>query len=65
MTQRSVRVVLFDGASPAVRIAGEHAMSVQLLSEYDPQPPYDAGSPAKAPAALVEKFRAGNRFILR
>lgn len=43
----------------------EHAMSVQLLSEYDPQPPYDAGSPAKAPAALVEKFRAGSRFILQ
>ncbi|MFJ5724394.1 DJ-1/PfpI family protein [Streptomyces sp. NPDC093149] len=48
------------------RIAGdEHAMAVQLLSEYDPQPPYDAGSPAKAPAALVEKFRADSRFILQ
>ncbi|MEU6018516.1 DJ-1/PfpI family protein [Streptomyces sp. NPDC047515] len=48
------------------RIAGdEHAMSVQLLSEYDPQPPYDAGSPAKAPAALVEKFRAESRFVLQ
>ncbi|MFC9620741.1 DJ-1/PfpI family protein [Streptomyces sp. NPDC056930] len=47
------------------RIANdEHAMAVQLLTEYDPQPPYDAGSPAKAPAALVEEFRVKSRFIL-
>ncbi|MFF4394698.1 DJ-1/PfpI family protein [Streptomyces sp. NPDC001480] len=47
------------------RIAGdEHAQAVQLLTEYDPQPPYDAGSPAKAPAHLVEEFRTGGRFSL-
>jgi transcriptional regulator GlxA family with amidase domain len=47
------------------RIAGdEHAQAVQLLTEYDPQPPYDAGSPLKAPAHLVEEFRAKSRFIL-
>ncbi|MBX9392614.1 DJ-1/PfpI family protein [Streptomyces sp. TRM72054] len=41
------------------RIAGdEHAQAVQLMTEYDPQPPYDAGSPRKAPAHLVEMFRA-------
>lgn len=28
------------------------AQSVQLALEYDPQPPYDAGSPAKAPAEI-------------
>ncbi|CAM5619589.1 DJ-1/PfpI family protein [Streptomyces xanthochromogenes] len=40
-------------------IAGDrHAESVQLLMEYDPQPPYDAGSPHKAPADLVEHLRA-------
>jgi transcriptional regulator GlxA family with amidase domain len=45
------------------RIAGEEAaQTVQLQTEYDPQPPYDAGSPQKAPAHLVEKFRAGSRF---
>ncbi|GAA4981987.1 DJ-1/PfpI family protein [Streptomyces hyderabadensis] len=45
------------------RIAGdEHAQAVQLLTEYDPQPPYDAGSPAKAPAHLVEEFRGRSRF---
>ncbi|MET9934869.1 MULTISPECIES: DJ-1/PfpI family protein [unclassified Streptomyces] len=41
------------------RIAGdETAQAVQLLTEYDPQPPYDAGSPEKAPAELVAKWRA-------
>ncbi|MFF7187794.1 DJ-1/PfpI family protein [Streptomyces sp. NPDC008222] len=48
------------------RIAGdEHAQAVQLLTEYDPQPPYDAGSPHKAPAHLVEEFRTNSRFTLR
>ncbi|AKJ09403.1 glutamine amidotransferase [Streptomyces incarnatus] len=47
------------------RIAGdEHAQAVQLLTEYDPQPPYDAGSPHKAPAHLVEELRTGGRFSL-
>ncbi|MGW0911122.1 DJ-1/PfpI family protein [Streptomyces sp. NPDC002784] len=47
------------------RIAGDkHAQAVQLLTEYDPQPPYDAGSPEKAPAHLVAEFRAQSRFIL-
>ena len=42
----------------------EHARAVQLLIEYDPRPPYDAGSPEKAPARLVEEFRTRNRFTL-
>ncbi|MFE1312983.1 DJ-1/PfpI family protein [Streptomyces sp. NPDC058755] len=47
------------------RIAGdEHAQAVQLGTEYDPQPPYDAGSPEKAPAHIVELLRARSRFIL-
>ncbi|MFC8229721.1 DJ-1/PfpI family protein [Streptomyces sp. NPDC057287] len=47
------------------RIAGDtYAQSVQLLTEYDPQPPYDTGSPEKAPAAMVEEWRARSRFIL-
>ncbi|MER7111807.1 DJ-1/PfpI family protein [Streptomyces sp. NPDC000229] len=41
------------------RIAGDrHAQIVQLLTEYDPQPPYDAGSPDKAPAEIVAFWRA-------
>ncbi|MET9854847.1 DJ-1/PfpI family protein [Streptomyces sp. NPDC006450] len=41
------------------RIAGdEYAQMVQLMTEYDPQPPYDAGSPEKAPADIVARLRA-------
>ncbi|MFF5773070.1 DJ-1/PfpI family protein [Streptomyces californicus] len=48
------------------RIAGDDvARSVQLLTEYDPQPPYDSGSPEKAPAALVEEWRARSRHSTR
>ena len=45
------------------RIAGDdHATAVQLMTEYDPQPPYDARPPAKAPAHLVEALREASRF---
>ncbi|GGP64725.1 MULTISPECIES: DJ-1/PfpI family protein [Streptomyces] len=48
------------------RIAGDDvARSVQLLTEYDPQPPYDSGSPRKAPAVLVEEWRSKSRHITR
>ncbi|MGG1659183.1 DJ-1/PfpI family protein [Brevibacillus sp. NRS-1366] len=30
---------------------------VQLILEYDPQPPFDTGSPKKAPAPMVEQLR--------
>ena len=36
----------------------ETAQLIQLAIEYDPQPPFDAGSPSKAPAALVELVQA-------
>jgi hypothetical protein len=36
----------------------EVAKAVQLGIEYDPQPPFDAGSPAKAPAEIVEAVSA-------
>ncbi|MFD0268292.1 DJ-1/PfpI family protein, partial [Streptomyces sp. NPDC127106] len=46
------------------RIAGdEFAQTVQLMIEYDPQPPYDAGSPDKAPADLVARLRAFNPLM--
>jgi hypothetical protein len=32
--------------------------TVQLAIEYDPQPPFDAGSPSKAPDETVELVRA-------
>jgi putative intracellular protease/amidase len=34
------------------------AQAIQLGIEYDPQPPFDAGAPEKAPAAIVELTRA-------
>lgn len=34
----------------------ETAQAIQLAIEYDPQPPFDSGSPAKAPLALVERL---------
>ncbi|GAU65646.1 hypothetical protein SSP35_02_00130 [Streptomyces sp. NBRC 110611] len=52
------------GLTLAGRIAGDAcAQGIQLMAEYDPQPPYDAGSPEKAPAELVAELRSrfGNR----
>ena len=47
----------------AAELAGEEvAQAIQLGIEYDPQPPFDAGSPEKAPAAIVEAARARSRF---
>lgn len=37
------------------------AQTVQLAIEYDPQPPFDAGSPDKAPSEIVEAITAGLR----
>jgi transcriptional regulator GlxA family with amidase domain len=42
----------------AARIGGpELAQAIQLGIEYDPQPPFDAGSTAKAPPEIVELVR--------
>jgi transcriptional regulator GlxA family with amidase domain len=42
----------------AERLAGRDvAMALQLMTEYDPQPPFDAGAPEKAPAHVVEHVR--------
>jgi putative intracellular protease/amidase len=43
----------------AGQVAGDTvAQAIQLGIEYDPQPPYDAGSPEKAPAEVVEFIRS-------
>jgi transcriptional regulator GlxA family with amidase domain len=42
----------------AARIAGEDvAHAIQLGIEYDPQPPFDSGSPAKAHPRVIELVR--------
>jgi putative intracellular protease/amidase len=49
----------------AGRIAGdETAQAIQLGIEYDPQPPYSAGSPRQAPPAIVRRLESRTRFIL-
>jgi len=40
------------------------AKAIQLLMEYDPQPPFDCGSVAKAPADIVTSMRALREFII-
>ena len=50
------------GIDMALRLAAleageEVARRIQLILEYDPQPPFDAGSPESAPAEMVEGMR--------
>jgi transcriptional regulator GlxA family with amidase domain len=48
-------------------VGQEVAQAVQLAIEYDPQPPFDSGSPQKAPKEIVDVVRqveaAGERVI--
>ncbi len=42
----------------AARVAGDDvAQAIQLAIEYDPEPPFDAGSPVTAPERVVERLR--------
>lgn len=46
------------GLTVAAELAGEEvAKSIQLVLEYDPQPPFDAGSPEKAGAERVKRIQ--------
>jgi cyclohexyl-isocyanide hydratase len=45
---KALRAAKDEAAGPEV------AQAVQLGIEYDPDPPFDAGSPEKAPDAIVE-----------
>jgi transcriptional regulator GlxA family with amidase domain len=50
----------------AGRVAGdEEAQRIQLALEYDPQPPYQSGSPATAKPEIVEALFARSRFARR
>jgi putative intracellular protease/amidase len=47
----------------AASIAGDDvAQAIQLGIEYDPQPPFNAGSPATAPEHIVQLMRDRSRF---
>jgi transcriptional regulator GlxA family with amidase domain len=52
------------GLTLAAKIAGDTiAQAIQLGIEYDPQPPFDAGSPEKAPAEVVAMCRSVEALI--
>ena len=58
-----------SGIDMALTLAGQLAgddvaQSIQLMIEYDPQPPYDAGSADRAPAEIVTRLRDRSRFLL-
>ncbi|GEB35398.1 DJ-1/PfpI family protein [Brevibacillus parabrevis] len=64
---RQEKIVTAAGVSSGIDMAlqlvawelGEQmGQAVQLILEYDPKPPFDTGSPQKAPAQLVEQIRA-------
>jgi putative intracellular protease/amidase len=62
-TSAGVTAGLDMALSLAAEVAGvQVAQAIQLGLEYDPQPPFDAGSPHKAPAEIVEVVRAYSRF---
>ena len=65
VTAAGVSAGIDMGLALAGRIAGDEvAQAIQLMIEYDPQPPYDAGSPDRAPAGIVRSMRARSRFLL-
>jgi transcriptional regulator GlxA family with amidase domain len=45
-------------------ISPEVAQAIQLGIEYDPQPPFDAGSPQRAPEPIVELLRGRSRHLV-
>jgi transcriptional regulator GlxA family with amidase domain len=61
------KVITAAGVSAGIDLAlslvgamhgAEVAQAIQLGIEYDPQPPYDAGAPSKAPAPIKELVEA-------
>jgi putative intracellular protease/amidase len=59
VTAAGVSAGIDMGLTLAARIAGdEFAQGIQLGIEYDPQPPFDAGSVAKAPPSVVDFLSA-------
>jgi transcriptional regulator GlxA family with amidase domain len=65
VTAAGVSAGIDMGLSLASSIAGETvAQAIQLGIEYDPQPPFDSGSPEKAPKDVVELLRSASRHLV-
>jgi putative intracellular protease/amidase len=63
VTAAGVSAGIDMGLTLAARLAGDQvAQGIQLGIEYDPQPPFNAGSPNTAPAEVVESMWAASRF---
>ena len=58
MTAAGVAAGIDMALTLAARIAGEQvAQAIQLGIEYDPEPPFDTGSPTKAPKEIIDLVR--------
>src|SRR5262249_17023433 len=65
ITAAGVSAGIDMGLTLAAGIAGDEvAQTIQLGVSYDPQAPFDAGSPTKAPAFSVDFLTEQSRFIL-
>lgn len=65
VTAAGVSAGIDMGLTLAAAIAGaQTAKAIQLLIEYDPEPPFDCGSVTKASAETVESMRALRDFIV-
>jgi len=65
VTAAGVSAGIDMGLTLAAEIAGDDtAKAIQLLLEYDPQPPFDSGSVAKAATQVVSSMRAVRDFIV-
>ncbi|HEY0716221.1 MAG TPA: DJ-1/PfpI family protein [Streptosporangiaceae bacterium] len=63
VTAAGVSAGIDMGLTLAGRLAGDEvAQATQLMLEYDPQPPYTAGSPRTAPAGITARLRGGSRY---
>lgn len=59
ITAAGVSAGIDMGLRLAALIAGDQvAMAIQLAIEYDPQPPFDSGSPQKAPPEVLAAVKA-------
>ena len=62
ITAAGVSAGIDMGLRLAELVAGTRAaQAVQLVIEYDPEPPFDAGSPEKAPTEVVDLVRGRGR----